>query len=61
MALPSGGRRPISEDTVNLALILAAVLLTIFFLLALRVYFDKKSGAPIAPLKPTRSPYARTR
>ena len=56
-----GGRRPMDEDTVNVFVIIGAVLLVIFFLLVLRVYLDARAGKPLAPLQPTRSPYARAR
>lgn len=49
------------EDTVNVFVIIGAVLLVIFFLLVLRVYLDARAGKPLAPLQPTRSPYARAR
>ena len=50
-----GGRRRIDEDTVRVALIFAAALLVLFFLLVVRVTWDKKEGKPIAAFKPVRN------
>ncbi len=49
------------KDTVNVFAIIGCILLIIFFLLVIRVFLDARAGKPLAPLMPTRSPYARNR
>ena len=53
MARPPGGGR-FNEDTRQLAMIFMAVFLVVFFLLVLRLGFDKKEGHKL-PLKPTNA------
>ncbi len=49
-----GGPR-FNEDIVNAAMMIAGALLILFFLLAIRMYFDQREGKTL-PLEPTRSP-----
>ena len=52
MRMPRGGGRNYNEDTVRGALYMMAAILVLFFLLVVRLYFDKKAGQPGAELKP---------
>ena len=61
MAQKQRGRPPIDEDTVSVFVIIGGVLLVIFFLLVIRVFLDSRAGKPLAPLKPTRSPFTQTK
>ena len=54
MAGPPGGGRRINEDTRTLAMIFMAVLLAVFFLLVIRLEWDKRHGKTVPPLRPTR-------
>ena len=51
MTRPPGGGR-FNEETRQMALVFMTVFLVIFFLLVLRLWFDKKEGHKL-PLKPT--------
>jgi len=53
MARMPGGGRFFNDEIRTLAMIVASILLVIFFLTVLRLHFDKKSGRT-APLMPTR-------
>ena len=57
MAVPRmpGGRRPIDDDLVHVALAFAGVFLIVFFLLLVRLYFDQRAGKTVK-LTPVRSP-----
>jgi hypothetical protein len=56
IAQRQGGQGPrFSEDLVNVAMIFAAALLVLFFLLVIRMYFDQGDGKGVF-LKPVRSP-----
>ena len=51
--MPGRGRR-FNEETVQMAMLFAAVLLLVFFLLVLRLHWDEKNGKTVK-LRPMRN------